>query len=98
MHIPESIKHGGPTYRPNRAKTQELSGTQFWPQHTGDHLLPNPSPTCTWNTMSPYNGGCRHSMKVYPKSLVSLRDSTDTGGELASASQVENMNNEAGVA
>jgi len=38
VHIPESIRHGNPAYRPNRVRGQELTGNdmtrQFWPQHT----------------------------------------------------------------
>lgn len=94
VHIPESIKHGGPTYRPNRLKTAELTGAdatnQFWPQHTGDHFLPNPAQTCTWNTTVPPSP---LPPRAYPKSpMMSPRPATglvDAGGQgLVSASEV----------
>ena len=91
VHIPESIKHGGPTYRPNRVKTMELTGVdpqaQFWPQHTGTEFLPNPSKSCTWNTNVPPSPP---PARGYPKSpLVSPRKMDEAGADLVSASQVE---------
>ena len=89
MHIPESIKHGGPTYRPNRVKAKELTGAsainQFWPQHTGDNFLPNPSATCTWNVTVPPSP---LPVRVYPKSPLLSPRGVDPG-ELVSASQVQ---------
>ena len=92
VHIPESIKHGGPTYRPNRVKTAELTGAdatqQFWPQHTGDNFLPNPAQTCTWNTTVPPSP---LPARAYPKSpMMSPRGvAVDSARELISASEVQ---------
>ena len=92
VHIPESIKKGNPAYRTNRDKTKELTaeGAEiFWPQHTGDGFLPNPSATCTWNVTAPPSPT---PLREYPKSIhtFSPREQLDTQGDgLVSASQVE---------
>jgi hypothetical protein len=89
VHIPESIKHGAPFFRPVRAKDKELTGgdgtPQFWPQHTGDTLLPNPSASCTWNVATPPSPV---PQRTYLKTANSPSKSTE-GDALVSASQVE---------
>ena len=94
VHIPESIKKGSPTYRTNRDKTKELTAEgaeTFWPQHTGEGFLPNPSATCTWNVKAPPSPT---PPREYPKSIhtFSPREHLDPaahGDGLVSASQVE---------
>lgn len=97
IHIPEAIKHGvhgnkipSPTFRPTREKGKELTGgdgaTQFWPQHTGDHFLPNPSQTCTWNVLQPPSP---IPPRGYPKTQYGSPRGVGDADGLVSASQVE---------
>jgi len=84
VHIPESIRHGSPAYRPNRMRTKEITGAdmshQFWPQHTHDLVTPSgdkrlddradllPNPSRTCT----WNTNAPPSplpSRVYPKSL-----------------------------
>lgn len=90
MHIPESIRRGGPSYRPRREKGKELTGpdgaAQFWPQYTGSELLPNPSATCTWNVQTPPSP---LPSRTYPKTGHGSPGGMDVGSQLISASQIE---------
>ena len=99
MHIPASIRHGSPSYRPNREKERELTGSdptqQFWPQHTGDDFLPNPSPNCTWNVHVPPSP---LPPRAYPKSLHSSPRGTHAETDpMLSASQVVSQVDQSGV-
>lgn len=93
VHIPESIRHGSPMYRPARDRSKELTSgvtgphPQFWPGPlaTGGEVLPNPSASCTWNTAVPPSP---IPDKAYLKTGRSPTRALD-GDALLSASQVQ---------